>query len=78
MGLADSDGTKLVTLVCPDALSMGIWAPAGGKAPFICLEPWIGRCDNMGFQGELKDKFDEQSLEPGKSFRTVYEILIGE
>ena len=74
----DADGAKLVTMLCPDALSVGIWAPAGGEAPFICLEPWIGRCDNMGFAGELKDKFDEQSLEPGAGFRTAYDILIGE
>ena len=78
VGLVDSDGTRLVTLCCPDALSVGIWAPAGGKAPFICLEPWIGRCDNMGFEGELKDKFDEQSLEPGGRFLSSYDILIGE
>ena len=78
VSLVDSDGTKLVTMRCPDALSVGIWAPAGGEAPFICLEPWIGRCDNMGFGGELKDKFDEQSLEPGERFRSSYDILIGE
>lgn len=78
VSLADTDGTNLVTMLCPDALSVGIWAPAGGEAPFICLEPWIGRCDNVGFDGELKDKFDVQSLEPGKSFRTAYDILIGE
>ena len=78
VGLVDADGAKLVTMFCPDALSVGIWAPAGGEAPFICLEPWIGRCDNMGFAGELKDKFDEQSLEPGASFWTAYDILIGE
>ena len=78
VSLVDSDGTKLVTMRCPDALSVGIWAPAGGEAPFICLEPSIGRCDNMGFDGELKDKFDEQSLQPGECFRSSYDILIGE
>ena len=78
VSLVDSDGTKLVTMRCPDALSVGIWAPAGGEAPFICLEPWIGRCDNMGFDGELKDKFDEQSLQAGECFRSSYDILIGE
>ena len=77
-GLVDADGAKLVTMLCPDALSVGIWAPAGGEAPFICLEPWIGRCDNLGFAGEVKDKFDEQNLEPGLEFRTAYDILIGE
>ena len=78
VSLEEADGTRLVTLCCQDALSMGIWSPVGKQAPFICLEPWIGRCDNSGFAGELKDKFDVQSLEAGKSFRTAYELLIGE
>ena len=76
--LEDADGTKLVTMRCPDALSVGIWSPTGKNAPFICLEPWIGRCDNSGFCGELKDKFDEQSLEAGKIFETAYDLVIGE
>lgn len=78
VSLEKADGTRLVTLRCPDALSVGIWSPVGKQAPFICLEPWIGRCDNSGFTGELKDKFDVQSLEAGKSFRTSYDLLIGE
>ena len=78
VSLEKADGTRLVTLRCPDALSVGIWSPVGKNAPFICLEPWIGRCDNSGFTGELKDKFDVQSLEAGESFRTAYDLLIGE
>ena len=68
VSLENADGTRLVTLRCPDALSVGIWSPVGKQAPFICLEPWIGRCDNSGFTGELKDKFDVQSLEAGECF----------
>lgn len=78
VSLEKANGTRLVTLRCPGALSVGIWSPVGKQAPFICLEPWIGRCDNSGFTGELKDKFDVQSLEAGKSFHTSYELLIGE
>ncbi len=78
VSLERADGTRLVTLRCPDALSVGIWSPVGKNAPFICLEPWIGRCDNSGFTGELKDKFDVQSLEAGESFHTAYDLLIGE
>ena len=78
VSLERADGTRLVTLRCPDALSVGIWSPVGKNAPFICLEPWIGRYDNSGFTGELKDKFDVQSLEAGESFHTAYDLLIGE
>lgn len=78
VGLEDADGTKLVTMRCPDALSVGIWSPTGKNAPFICLEPWIGRCDNSGFTGTLQEKFDEQSLEAGAVFETAYDLVIGE
>lgn len=78
VSLEKADGTRLITLRCPDALSVGIWSPVGKQAPFICLEPWIGRCDNSGFTGELKDKFNVQSLEAGESFHTAYDLLIGE
>ncbi len=74
--LEEADGTGRVTLICPDAQHVGIWSPVQKNAPFICLEPWLGRCDNKGFTGELKDKYGEQSLEAGKSFRTAYEIVV--
>ncbi|MCX6182373.1 MAG: aldose 1-epimerase family protein [Bacteroidetes bacterium] len=32
---------------------LGIWAPVG--APFVCLEPWHGVCDSVGYTGELND-----------------------
>lgn len=78
VSLETAAGKRLVTVCCPDALSVGIWSPVKRQAPFICLEPWIGRCDNSGFVGELRDKFNVQSLEAGQSFETAYKILIGE
>ena len=31
-----------------DAPVVGIWSPPTRNAPFICLEPWYGRCDSAG------------------------------
>ena len=78
VSLEEADGTRRVTLICPDARHVGIWSPVQKHAPFICLEPWLGRCDNKGFTGELKDKYGEQSLEAGETFRTAYEIVVEE
>ena len=33
---------KGVSVYYPDFESLAIWTPAGGKAPFLCLEPWNG------------------------------------
>ncbi len=78
VSLENPDGRRLVTMRCPDARSVGIWSPPGKGAPFICLEPWIGRCDNSGFAGELKDKFDVQLLEARQTFETALDLVIGE
>lgn len=54
----------------------GIWSPAGKNAPFICIEPWYGRCDSEDFAGSLEDREWGESLEPGHSFFKHYEITI--
>lgn len=77
VGICYADGSPYVTMRCPDALSVGIWSPPGKHAPFVCLEPWIGRCDNSGFQGELKEKYDVQALDAGAVFETAYTLVIG-
>lgn len=72
------DGKPYVTLTCKGFPSVGVWSKPKADAPFVCLEPWIGRCDNVGFDGELKDKYGEQHLKAGESFQASYTITIGE
>ena len=59
-----------------DAPVVGIWSPPGKVAPFICLEPWYGRCDRAGYEGDYKDKDWVNRLAPGESFHSVYTIEI--
>lgn len=59
-----------------DAPVVGIWSPPGKVAPFICIEPWYGRCDRVGYEGEYKDKDWINSLAPGGKFESVYTIEI--
>lgn len=59
-----------------DAPVVGIWSPPGKVAPFICLEPWYGRCDEVGYAGEFKDKEWMNRLGPGEKFASVYKIEI--
>ena len=53
-GIAFPDGTPYVELICHGFPSFGIWSVPG--SPFVCLEPWMGRCDDFGFKGELPEK----------------------
>lgn len=78
VGIVSAGGEKLVTMYCPDALSVGVWSQPQEDTPFICLEPWIGRCDNDGFDGELKDKYNEQVLKAGACFDAAYDLVIEE
>ena len=59
-----------------DAPLFGLWSPAGMGAPFICIEPWYGRCDRAGFAGELKDREYGNSLAQGEKFEKSYTIEI--
>jgi galactose mutarotase-like enzyme len=62
---------------CKGFPSMGVWSQPKTDAPFVCLEPWIGRVDNRGFDGELKDKYYEQSVEANKTFKAQYTLTLG-
>jgi galactose mutarotase-like enzyme len=47
-------------------------------APFVCIEPWYGRCDRVGFTGEFKDRDHVSDLNPDETFSTFYTIEIEE
>lgn len=82
----DRSQVKKVTLNAPDgtpwlALSfdaplVGLWSPNGKNAPFVCVEPWYGRCDRMGFKGEFADRDEVQILPAGAEFEASYTIEI--
>lgn len=55
---------------------VGLWSPAGKNAPFVCIEPWYGRCDSINFKGEFEDKDWMQHLEPRSTFTASYVIKI--
>lgn len=70
-----ADRTPWLKLIF-DAPVVGIWSPPTKNAPFICLEPWYGRCDRAGYEGDYRDKEWINSLEPGKKFVGAYTIEI--
>lgn len=81
----NSQVTK-VTLCCQDKspyLSLeftsplvGLWSPPKKRAPFVCIEPWYGRTDPVGFCGCYEEKPWMQELEVGKTFDVSYDIIV--
>ena len=60
-----------------DAPLFGVWSPAGKGAPFICIEPWYGRCDRASFDGSLEEREYGNTLKAKEIFKIEYTILIG-
>lgn len=73
-GIAYPDGTPYIVMECKGFTNFGIWSLPG--APYICLEPWRGRCDDYGFEGEISEKPDIVSVEPGKIFHQNYTVTV--
>lgn len=59
-----------------DSPLYGLWSPAGKNAPFLCIEPWWGRCDCVDFEGTLDQRDYTNSLAPGAVFEAGYTIGI--
>lgn len=59
-----------------DTPLVGLWSPVKKDAPFICIEPWYGRCDGVEFEGEWKDRKYGNSLAPGETFAAEYTISV--
>lgn len=53
---------------------VGIWSPSP-EAPFVCIEPWWGRTDHEGFEGEFADRPYTNSIDPGQTFEASYTII---
>ena len=73
--LCHKDGTPYVGMKCDGFPNFGIWSVK--DAPFVCLEPWMGRCDDIGFDREIAEKPHINSVRPGESFKKDYTIVVG-
>lgn len=57
---------------------LSLWAPTikHPDCPFVCIEPWYGSCDTVGYNGELRDRRVMNTLSPGEHFITSYTVNI--
>ncbi len=68
------DGTPLLEMTFGGAEFLGLWAKP--RAPFVCIEPWCGICDNINVSGKIEEKPYIKSLEAGEKFVFSYAIRI--
>lgn len=75
VSLCDKEGKSYLT-VTMEAPLFGIWSPPKKNAPFICIEPWYGRCDKEGFSGELAQREWSNQVGPGETWKAFYQITV--
>lgn len=75
VSLCTPDRKPYVTVTF-DAPLFGVWSVPGKAAPFVCIEPWYGRCDRTDFKGTLQEREWGNVLEAGKIFEAHYTIEV--
>lgn len=76
VSLVNPQGKAYIT-VSFDAPLVGIWSPEKKNAPFVCIEPWYGRCDKEDFTGTLEQREWSNQLAAGEVFEKSYDICVG-
>lgn len=71
--VSQKDGA-LLKMTYGKAPFVGLWAKPG--APYVCIEPWHGICDNMNVSGKLEEKPQIIRLGAGEEFVFPYTIEI--
>ena len=74
--LLDKARRPYLTVGSDQTEAYGIWAPYKPGCPFVCLEPWCGITDLVGFKGELSERYLDHCLAPGEKFEFTYWIEI--
>ncbi|HYE52802.1 MAG TPA: aldose 1-epimerase family protein [Azospirillaceae bacterium] len=55
---------------------LGVWSKPSG-APFLCIEPWHGTADPVGFDGDLEDKPGMMLIPPGEAREMGMRVALG-
>ena len=58
----------------PDTPMLGIWQKPGAR--FLCIEPWAGIADPLGFAGDFREKPGVMMLAPGAQQRLRMDVTL--
>ena len=74
VGIETPEGNRIVDVKFNTPL-FAIWSPEKKNAPFICIEPWYGRCDREDFDGEINERDYTNTLESKGCFEGGYSMV---
>lgn len=69
-----ADGGAWLDVAFPDCPMFGLWQVPGAR--YICLEPWAGIADPLGFEGDFRDKPGVVLLPPGETARFRMDVTV--
>ena len=73
--LYDKECNPYIAVETLNAPVWGLWSPPAKNAPFVCIEPWMGRCDTDGYTGDIAGRDYMNRLEPGRSTEFCFRII---
>lgn len=73
--LFDARLRPIVAVTCPTPVTL-VWVPQGKKAPFVCIEPWYGMPDKIGFTGCLEERANIQSVGSQEKWEGGYSFVV--
>lgn len=74
IGIVEPNGNEYITVKFEMPI-VAVWSPEQKNAPFLCIEPWWGRCDREDFEGTLEEREFGNQLAPNEVFETQYTII---
>jgi galactose mutarotase-like enzyme len=69
-----AEGGANLALAFPDTPMLGIWQKPG--AHYLCIEPWQGIADPVGYSGDFRDKPGVVTLAPGQQRRFRLSVTV--
>jgi len=76
VSLKSKKSSQVISVEFGDFPYLGIWAKP--KAPYVCIEPWLGIADSYDADRNLENKEAILRLESKKGFTATYSIVIKE
>jgi galactose mutarotase-like enzyme len=71
-----AEGGAWLDVVFPDMAMLGLWQVPGAR--YICIEPWAGHADPVGFAGDVSEKPGIVTLPPGEACSFRMDVTVRE
>jgi len=75
VALKSKNHSHSVTVKYDDFSNLGVWAKH--KAPFVCIEPWLGVTDHENSSGNFDEKEGIVVLPKGEVYQAKFSIEVG-